>query len=738
MLGKPDPDNSSIHSASSTQPTHSAHRYVPTSGFYGAQFFGSTTSNFFGLNCWPVGNGNHSPANSHYATTAFYQPSHEVNGGVFAPMIVPPQSSQAFCGQASGRTPVLTQTKSTPSKRRPNETNSEPTTTRQRKNLGGCLMPRHNPQPIPRHFFSSRLLSESYEMALRNCFHLLAQCSSQEEPYIPSYMDPSNGPEPCVVCGDNATGFHYRAMTCEGCKGFFRRSVQKKLEYTCKFNGQCSVGDKQNRNSCQKCRFERCLKGGMAMDLVLDEEKRLAKRRLIEANRARKQAEAAAAAAAATAGGTSTSRIATASATSNYSRSVPQQASQQSTPQRVAATVAAQAVAAAAAAAASAPHSYSAHPSTNTDTAVIVSPVVAPSHPHPSPHPPYAYWGVEGTVQPQTYHQPNFFSLGQNSQVPQQLPTPSSSQVVPVSESQVPARNSITISNREEVGDSTESREPQSAPGTFLNIGTTVNFDRAKDQSHEDVKNSFKLTTDSQLEHALTPLIFRLLEFAKHIPGYTCLLAQDQIRLLESCVMDILTLRAAHTLSRVLKKSGNWESMQKEDSAIQSKAYLGIGNSSEECPSLVRSIAFRFCQLKVDYTEVSILAAVLLMTPDRPGLVNSAVVRNLQCVLMEAFNDYANRRRATQNLEPTMTILWARVTDILKRIREVTMRNQEIYMNNQGDDMKEMPWYFHELFAANDEEEVENKNGESASGSVGVESTDTHQNSPCDASSICS
>nr|CAH8867720.1 unnamed protein product [Trichobilharzia regenti] len=113
----------------------------------------------------------------------------------------------------------------------------------------------------------------------------------KKDPYIPSYMDPANGPEPCVVCGDNATGFHYRAMTCEGCKGFFRRSVQKKLVYTCKFNGRCSVSDKQNRNSCQKCRFDRCIKGGMAKDLVLDEEKRLAKRRLIEANRARKRAE---------------------------------------------------------------------------------------------------------------------------------------------------------------------------------------------------------------------------------------------------------------------------------------------------------------------------------------------------------------------------------------------------------------------------------------------------------------
>ncbi|KAG7280827.1 hypothetical protein CRUP_010809 [Coryphaenoides rupestris] len=30
-----------------------------------------------------------------------------------------------------------------------------------------------------------------------------------------------NAPRICGVCGDKATGFHFNAMTCEGCKGFF-------------------------------------------------------------------------------------------------------------------------------------------------------------------------------------------------------------------------------------------------------------------------------------------------------------------------------------------------------------------------------------------------------------------------------------------------------------------------------------------------------------------------------------
>ena len=50
----------------------------------------------------------------------------------------------------------------------------------------------------------------------------------------------------CRVCTDKATGYHFNAMTCEGCKGFFRRSVRRSHVYTCRFNRCCEI-DKGNK-----------------------------------------------------------------------------------------------------------------------------------------------------------------------------------------------------------------------------------------------------------------------------------------------------------------------------------------------------------------------------------------------------------------------------------------------------------------------------------------------------------
>lgn len=76
--------------------------------------------------------------------------------------------------------------------------------------------------------------------------------------------------ELCVVCGDKASGYHYNALTCEGCKGFFRRSVTKKAVYHCKSGGSCEM-DMYMRRKCQDCRLRKCRAVGMLAECLLTE-----------------------------------------------------------------------------------------------------------------------------------------------------------------------------------------------------------------------------------------------------------------------------------------------------------------------------------------------------------------------------------------------------------------------------------------------------------------------------------
>ncbi|XP_032753723.1 nuclear receptor ROR-gamma isoform X2 [Rattus rattus] len=73
---------------------------------------------------------------------------------------------------------------------------------------------------------------------------------------------------PCKICGDKSSGIHYGVITCEGCKGFFRRSQQCNVAYSCTRQQNCPI-DRTSRNRCQHCRLQKCLALGMSRDEYL-------------------------------------------------------------------------------------------------------------------------------------------------------------------------------------------------------------------------------------------------------------------------------------------------------------------------------------------------------------------------------------------------------------------------------------------------------------------------------------
>lgn len=79
----------------------------------------------------------------------------------------------------------------------------------------------------------------------------------------------------CAVCGANSTGYHYGCYACEGCKSFFKRTVQKNLtdKYKCQADGDCEI-TQESRAKCQACRLKKCLSVGMVFGGVRGDRQR--------------------------------------------------------------------------------------------------------------------------------------------------------------------------------------------------------------------------------------------------------------------------------------------------------------------------------------------------------------------------------------------------------------------------------------------------------------------------------
>ncbi|KAJ8792397.1 hypothetical protein J1605_019616 [Eschrichtius robustus] len=98
-------------------------------------------------------------------------------------------------------------------------------------------------------------------------------CRARRPAPVPQWDEPLLPVGRRMLTAAPPAGKHYGVYSCEGCKGFFKRTVRKDLTYTCRDNKDCLI-DKRQRNRCQYCRYQKCLAMGMKREapLVLAEK----------------------------------------------------------------------------------------------------------------------------------------------------------------------------------------------------------------------------------------------------------------------------------------------------------------------------------------------------------------------------------------------------------------------------------------------------------------------------------
>lgn len=110
------------------------------------------------------------------------------------------------------------------------------------------------------------------------------QCSTTDESYamgesgaVAGGFEMAKETRFCAVCSDYASGYHYGVWSCEGCKAFFKRSIQGHNDYMCPATNQCTI-DRNRRKSCQACRLRKCYEVGMMKGGVRKDRGRVLRR----------------------------------------------------------------------------------------------------------------------------------------------------------------------------------------------------------------------------------------------------------------------------------------------------------------------------------------------------------------------------------------------------------------------------------------------------------------------------
>uniref|UniRef100_A0A3P8RZX3 Nuclear receptor subfamily 1, group D, member 4a n=1 Tax=Amphiprion percula TaxID=161767 RepID=A0A3P8RZX3_AMPPE len=423
----------------------------------------------------------------------------------------------------------------------------------------------------------------------------------------------------CKVCGDIASGFHYGVHACEGCKGFFRRSIQQNINYKmCVKNENCLIM-RMNRNRCQHCRFKKCLSVGMSRDAVRfgripkREKQRLLDEMQSYMNSLNESAAMDMESSSVRENPTSTDDSNSKEAIGAISRAYRNIFTSNSSNQEKA--------------------SKRANIPTNNDTTPFPQ---DGSFPPVSSHPTSAQSYQSCPVAPATLcpaasneNQPSFHNVDNNRY-----------------------SNLVSTNQNYNQSNATPQRSISANPNGFRNAGSAHNqpscpwklASGAKvlacplnacpvsgaERSSQEIWESFS--------QCFTPAVKEVVEFAKGIPGFQELSQQDQVMLLKSGTFQVLMVRFCSLFNA---KERTVTFLNGQTYPLSTLRALGMGSLLDAMFEFSEKLG----SLGLEPDEMALFMAVVLVSADRSGISDMWAVEQLQEGLIRALRSLITRRR---------------------------------------------------------------------------------------------
>ncbi|XP_054279742.1 probable nuclear hormone receptor HR3 isoform X1 [Macrosteles quadrilineatus] len=475
---------------------------------------------------------------------------------------------------------------------------------------------------------------------------------------------------PCKVCGDKSSGVHYGVITCEGCKGFFRRSQSSVVNYQCPRNKNCIV-DRVNRNRCQYCRLQKCLRLGMSRDAVKFG-------RMSKKQREKVEDEV------------------------RYHRAAQQRAQQVEIPDTTGIT------------------SYGdgqQTPSSTDNLHLFPSAGYAGGGGVYSPGTYGIYEGHGGGqiqyqdistdpcgVDSTTYYPDTMHTVDTSSIMGTTIPT-GGGKCVTTGPGHMAPRGAVgTVKLEAESGqgepasplvtfvDSTTSRQmeesslPHPAQITEL-LSKTIADAHARTclYSIEHIHTMFRKPQDlskvmyyKDMSHEqlwlecaqkLTTVIQQIIEFAKMVPGFMKLTQDDQIVLLKAGSFELAILR----MSRYYELSQNC--VLYTDTLLPQEAFYTNDPNEQKLVALAFEVARGVAELKLTETELALYSACVLLSPDRPGLKGLGEIARLGQACLRALRMELERNH-TMPIKGDVTVCDSLLNKI-PTLRELSMLHME-------------------------------------------------------------